>query len=76
MMINALNSGARGFMADCEDALSPTWQNVVDGQVNLADAGAAETIAYDASEGKHYEFKTRSRRSSCARAAGTCSRST
>ena len=38
MMINALNSGARVFMADFEDALSPTWGNVVDGQRNLADA--------------------------------------
>ena len=38
MMINALNSGARVFMADFEDALSPTWPNIVDGQRNLADA--------------------------------------
>jgi malate synthase len=38
MIINALNSGASAFMADFEDATSPTWANVVDGQVNLADA--------------------------------------
>jgi malate synthase len=38
MMINALNSGARVFMADLEDANSPTWDNIVEGQVNLADA--------------------------------------
>jgi malate synthase len=38
MMINALNSGARVFMADFEDANSPTWENVVQGQVNLRDA--------------------------------------
>src|SRR3984957_11973031 len=38
MMINALNSGAKVFMADLEDACSPTWDNVVTGQVNLADA--------------------------------------
>ena len=38
MMINALNSGARGFMADFEDSLSPTWENVVNGQQNLVDA--------------------------------------
>ena len=38
MMINALNSGARVFMADLEDALSPTWANVVGGQAALADA--------------------------------------
>ncbi|HEX8646428.1 MAG TPA: malate synthase A [Thermoleophilaceae bacterium] len=38
MVINALNSGARGFMADFEDSLSPTWSNVVQGHVNLTDA--------------------------------------
>ena len=38
MMINAMNSGARVFMADFEDAFSPTWTNVVEGQRNLADA--------------------------------------
>ena len=38
MVINALNSGARVFMADFEDALAPTWQNVLDGQQNLTDA--------------------------------------
>src|SRR5918996_5286279 len=38
MVINALNSGARVFMADFEDANSPLWSNVLGGQVNLADA--------------------------------------
>jgi malate synthase len=38
MMINALNSGAKVFMADLEDANSPTWDNVLSGQVNLQDA--------------------------------------
>jgi malate synthase len=38
MMINALNSGARCFMADFEDANSPTWANCIDGQVNLVEA--------------------------------------
>jgi malate synthase len=38
MMINAMNSGARVFMADFEDACSPTWENIVQGQRNLADA--------------------------------------
>jgi len=47
MMINALNSGARVFMCDFEDALSPTWHNVVQGQRNLRDA-IARTIAYEA----------------------------
>src|ERR1700731_4059888 len=38
MMINALNSGADGFMADFEDANAPTWRNMVSGQINLRDA--------------------------------------
>ncbi|MDP3983829.1 MAG: malate synthase A, partial [Acidimicrobiia bacterium] len=38
MMINALNSGARVFMADFEDATSPTWENLITGQANLVDA--------------------------------------
>ena len=52
MVINALNSGARGFMADFEDSLSPTWDNVVDGQVNLLDAvsGAIELTTPDGRE--------------------------
>ncbi len=47
MIINALNSGANVFMADCEDSLTPSWDNVVRGQINLRDA-AARTIALDA----------------------------
>ena len=46
MMINALNSGARVFMADFEDAPSPTWENVVEGQRNLRDA-FRRTIAFE-----------------------------
>src|ERR1700761_1966890 len=38
MIINALNSGAKVFMADCEDAKAPTWANVILGQHNLRDA--------------------------------------
>ena len=38
MVINALNSGARTFMADFEDANAPTWENMIEGQANLADA--------------------------------------
>jgi malate synthase len=49
MMINALNSGARVFMADFEDACSPTWANVVEGQRNLADA-VRRTISLDTPE--------------------------
>jgi malate synthase len=44
MMINALNSGARVFMGDFEDSLSPTWQNVVDGQQNVRDAVRREIV--------------------------------
>ena len=45
MMINALNSGAKTFMADLEDSTSPTWQNVMEGQVNLKDA-VNKTISF------------------------------
>jgi malate synthase len=55
LVINALNSGARGFMADFEDANSPTWQNQVSGHANLIDA-IEGTIAYESSEGRHYEL--------------------
>lgn len=44
MMINALNSGAKVFMADFEDSLTPSWENVVEGQVNVSDA-VARTIS-------------------------------
>jgi malate synthase len=55
MTINALNSGADGFMADFEDANSPTWRNMVVGQINLRDA-VEGTITYDGSDGRHYEL--------------------
>ena len=58
MMINALNSGARVFMADLEDANSPTWANVVDGQGWLIDA-VRRTLAYASPEGKRYELGER-----------------
>jgi malate synthase len=53
MTINALNSGADGFMADFEDANAPTWRNMIDGHRNLRDA-IDGTIAYHDSEGKYY----------------------
>jgi malate synthase len=56
MMINALNSGARAFMADFEDALSPTWENVVTGQAAVRDA-VRGTLAYDSPEGKSYRLR-------------------
>ena len=46
MIINALNSGAKMFMADFEDSTSPTWANLLDGQLNLRDA-VNRTIAYE-----------------------------
>jgi malate synthase len=55
MMINALNSGARTFMADFEDANSPTWSNVVEGQANLSDA-VRRTITLTTPEGKEYKL--------------------
>ena len=54
MTINALNSGAKVWMADFEDATSPTWFNVVDGQLNLYDAIRRQIDFTDAS-GKRYE---------------------
>jgi len=54
MMINALNSGARVFMADFEDANSPTWRNVVDGQQNVYDA-VRGTIELDTPD-RHYRL--------------------
>jgi len=54
MVINALNSGARGFMADFEDSNSPTWRNMVEGQLNLTDA-INGSIEHD-EKGKHYEL--------------------
>ncbi|MEP7132507.1 MAG: malate synthase A [Acidobacteriota bacterium] len=55
MMINALNSGADVFMADFEDSLSPTWENVVTGQMNLIDAVRGE-ISWDSPEGRSYRL--------------------
>jgi malate synthase len=55
MIINALNSGARGFMADFEDSLSPTWTNVVQGQVNLSDA-IEGTIEFTGEDGREYRL--------------------
>ena len=54
MIINALNSGAKVFMADFEDATSPTWRNVVEGQVNLRDRWAGRLGFTDESSGKAY----------------------
>jgi malate synthase len=55
MLINALNSGARVFMADFEDANTPTWANLVEGQVNLVDA-IERTLDFTSPEGKDYRL--------------------
>ncbi len=55
MVINALNSGANVFMADFEDANSPTWENMVDGQINLKDA-INRRVDYTADTGKKYRL--------------------
>ncbi|HTV78845.1 MAG TPA: malate synthase A [Steroidobacteraceae bacterium] len=54
MIINALNSGANVFMADFEDANSPTWRNNLEGQVNLADRWHRSIDFRDAASGKQY----------------------
>ena len=55
MIINALNSGANLFMADFEDANSPTWSNCVEGQINLRDA-IRRTISFENPNGKTYQL--------------------
>ncbi len=55
MMINAMNSGANVLMADLEDALSPSWDNVVQGQINLID-GVRKTIEFTNPDGKQYRL--------------------
>jgi len=56
MVINALNSDAKVFMADFEDANSPTWENLIQGQINLMDA-IRRTIDFKSPEGKEYKLK-------------------
>src|SRR5437879_1137105 len=58
MVINALNSGANCYMADFEDAHSPTWSGTLDGQVNVRDA-VRGTIEYTSPEGKRYKLNDR-----------------
>jgi malate synthase len=58
MMINALNSGASVFMADLEDALSPTWSNVIEGQAGLRSAVRRE-LTFQGPEGKAYRLNER-----------------
>ncbi|MFE2144014.1 malate synthase A [Streptomyces sp. NPDC059456] len=55
MTVNALNSGARVWMADFEDATAPTWENVIGGQLNLLDA-IERRIDFTTPEGKEYRL--------------------
>jgi len=84
MVINALNAPVRAFMADFEDSCSPTWENVIRGQVNLQDA-VRRTISYeDPATGKVYRLAEHTatlivrprgctcRRSTCASTARRC----
>ncbi len=56
MIINALNSGAKVFMADFEDSTTPTWDNVIDGQINLYDAVRRTITFQDEKTGKSYKL--------------------
>lgn len=54
MIINALNSGAKVFMADFEDATAPAWDEIIQGQVNLKDRWTGKLEFTDSASGKHY----------------------
>jgi malate synthase len=56
MIINALNSGASVFMADFEDSTTPTWSNLIEGQINLRDAIRGTIDFTDPASGKHYKL--------------------
>jgi malate synthase len=56
MIINALNSGASVFMADFEDALSPTWDNLIEGQISLMDLWRGQIDFVEAETGKEYKL--------------------
>lgn len=56
MVINALNAGAKVFMADFEDSHAPTWEGSINGQINLIDANKASITYQNPSNGKHYQL--------------------
>ena len=58
MVINALNSGAKTYMADFEDSHCPTWSGTIEGQINLMDA-VDGTISFTNPDGKHYALNER-----------------
>ena len=55
MVINALNSGAKMFMSDFEDSNTPSWENSIEGQINLRDA-INRTISFKNEQGKEYKL--------------------
>ena len=59
MVINALNSGAKVFMADFEDATAPAWDELVQGQINLRDRWLGKLDFTDPDSGKHYARRRR-----------------
>lgn len=69
MTINALNSGAQCWLADFEDALAPSWENVIGGQLSLYDAIRGQ-IEYTSPEGKHYSVTAESTPTIIARPRG------
>ena len=60
MLINALNSGASVYMSDFEDSNSPTWRNLIEGQINLRDA-IRRQITYTSPDGKRYALNAEHR---------------
>tara|TARA_Y100001970_G_scaffold39824_1_gene49079 strand:- start:983 stop:2554 length:1572 start_codon:yes stop_codon:yes gene_type:complete len=70
MIINALNSGADVFMADFEDSTSPTWKNIMDGQVNLLDANLRDLEFVDPKNKKTYSLNAESKTSLFVRPRG------
>ncbi|MDO6596878.1 malate synthase A [Oceanihabitans sp. 2_MG-2023] len=59
MIINALNSGAKTFMADLEDSNAPTWSNTIEGQQNLIDANKKTISLYDSRKEKSYQLNSK-----------------
>lgn len=59
MVINALNSGAKTYMADFEDSTTPTWRNLIDGQKNLYDAVRKQISFEDPLNGKQYKLNAK-----------------
>ena len=70
MIINALNSGADVFMADFEDSTTPTWNNIINGHINLIDANKKNLFYQDVEKRKSYELDINSKTSLFVRPRG------